>query len=375
MKIMHVADFHLDSAFSGFDKSRAEEKRKELRECFVKAMKIARDEGVELVLVAGDLFDTPFCSLATRKVVFEAIREVGCPVVIAPGNHDYYNKNGTYADSALPENAYVFTSGELGRFDFDEVNVSVIGYAFTSDRYEANPLSSDVPVSSENINILCAHAELGVPLSKYAPITASAIASHGFTYAALGHVHIAGEPSRVGSSLIAYTGFAQGRSFDEIGEGGAYLIDIDKEERSATYTRIPLSKTTYRIEKIDISGISCDADVVKAIAERITERGYGKDVALRVKLIGAIPSDYPISAEKLAREDSIASSVAVLQIKNETVANFDLEHLKNDITVKGEVYRKLLPMLESDDAETRQKAALALKFALAALDKREFGID
>ena len=123
MKIMHIADLHLDSAFSGFSKDMADRKREELRLCFVKAMKIAKDNEVKLVLISGDLFDTPFCSAMTRKIVFEAIANAGCPVVIAPGNHDYYNKNGTYADKDFPENAFVFTSGELGRFDFDDLGI------------------------------------------------------------------------------------------------------------------------------------------------------------------------------------------------------------------------------------------------------------
>ena len=45
------------------------------------------------------------------------------------------------------------------------------------------------------------------------------------------------------------------------------------------------------------------------------------------------------------------------------------------MTVRGEVYRRLLPMLESEDGRERERAALALKFALAALDKRELSLD
>lgn len=374
MKIMHMADFHLDSAFSGFEKSRAEEKREELRACFKRAMKIAKEKNVKLVLIAGDLFDTPFCSLSTRKAVFEAIAEAGCPVVISPGNHDYYNKNGTYADEELPENAFVFTSNELGRFDFDDIGVSVIGYAFTSDRYEENPLAMDVPISKENINILCAHAELGAPLSKYAPINQNAILLHCFTYAALGHVHIAPEPIRSGKSLIAYSGFPQGRSFDELGEGGAYVVDIDIETKSVTLERVVLSQTVYETEKMDVSGLGSDEDVIRKISRILSERGYGENVALRIKLTGSVLSEYSMDLARIESDPSLPR-LTLLQIKNESAATFDLDYLKTDMTVRGEVYRKLLTMLESPDEYERQKAALALKFALAALDKREFFVD
>lgn len=374
MKIMHMADFHLDSAFSGFGKESADARRAELRECFVRAMEIAKREGVKLVLIAGDLFDTPFCTATTRKAVFDAIASVGCPVVIAPGNHDYYNKNGTYADKALPENAFVFTSSELGRFDFDELSLSVIGYAFTSDRYEENPLAEGVPLSSENVNILCAHSELGVPLSKYAPMSTGAIASSRFTYAALGHVHNPPSPQRVGNTLIAYSGFPQGRSFDELGTGGAYMVDIDLSSKSASAERVILSQMTYEIEKIDITALASDEDVVRVIEKVVNEREYGNKTALRARLVGAISSDCHLNLERIA-SDSAFSSLALLQIRDESVANLDLDYLERDMTIKGEVYRKLLPFLESSDENERKRAALALKFALASLDKRELSVD
>lgn len=374
MKILHIGDFHLDSAFSGFEKDAADERRARLRECFTRTMTLAAERGVDLVLIAGDLFDTPFCTSATRKSVFEAIERVGCPVVIAPGNHDYYNKNGTYADKAMPENAFIFTSAELGRFDFDELGVSVIGYAFTSDRYESNPLAEDVPLSTENINILCAHADLGAPFSKYAPISANAIARCGFAYAALGHVHVPQRPTRAGNTIIAYSGFPQGRSFDELGEGGAYIVDLDLSSKSVDLERVTLSEMTYEIERVDATACTCDEDVIRKICELVDIKGYGRDTALRVVLTGAIPSDYTVGAARIAA-DSAFSHLALLQVRDECVANFDLEHLKDDMTVRGEVYRQLLPMLDSEDEQERKKASLALKFALAALDKRELGVD
>ena len=374
MKILHIGDLHLDSAFSGFDKEGADKMRAMSRECFQKTMDIARERGVSLVLVAGDLFDTPFCTSATRKIVFDAISSVGCPVVISPGNHDYYNKNGTYADKNLPENAYVFTSAELGRFDFDELGVTVIGYAFTSDRYEENPLSGDVPLSSDNVNILCAHTEIGVPLSKYAPMNMAAMARCGFTYAALGHIHAHTSPSRMGNTTAAYCGFAQGRSFDELGEGGAYIVDLDIESGAVELERIVVSDMRYEIIKLDISTKNRDSDVIKMIEDEARTKNFDKKVALRVVLVGAVPSDYSMD-EKAIENAPELSFLALVKIKNKCVANFDLEYLKTDMTVRGEVYRSLLPMLESSDADERKKASMALKFALSALDKREISVD
>ena len=63
MKIMHIADFHLDSAFSGFSKEMAEKRREELRLCFVRAMKLAKENDIKLVLISGDLLTLRFVVL------------------------------------------------------------------------------------------------------------------------------------------------------------------------------------------------------------------------------------------------------------------------------------------------------------------------
>lgn len=374
MKIFHIADLHLDSAFSGFDKDAADKKREELRDCFCRALRIAKERGAALALIPGDLFDTPFCTLATRKAVFSAIEEFGAPVVIAPGNHDYYTKNGTYCDRDLPENAYVFTSAELGRFDFDELGLSVIGYAFTSDRYERSPLDDDIPLSDTNINILCAHGELCTGFSKYAAITPSQIAQAGFSYAALGHVHIAPEPERLDGSLIAYSGFSQGRSFDELGKGGAYLLDLDTKTREVEYERIILSDLEYKIDKLDVTGADCDEDVISAIEKHVTEHGYGEKTALRIVLVGRINASYAPSTVRIAANPRL-DSLALLQVKNKTAGDLGLEYLERDLTIRGEIYRSLLPLLRSADPAEREKASLALRFALNSLDKRELGVD
>lgn len=374
MKILHMGDFHLDSAFSGFSKEEADKRRAELRDCFVRVMKLAKDRGVSLVLISGDLFDTPFCSSATRNAVFGAIREFAFPVIISPGNHDFYNKNGTYSDKNLPDNAFVFTSSEIGRFDFDDLGISVLGYAFTSDRYEENPLINDVPLSEGNINVLCAHTEIGVNFSKYAPMSAQGIAKHGFTYAALGHVHVAGEPLKIGNSVIAYSGFPQGRSFDELHEGGAYIVDIDPSSKTVELERIVLSTTTYEIERVDITSLSSDEDVIREIQKLISARGYGNKNALRIYLTGSIPSAYTPNTDRISKDSSF-ENLLLLQVKNECVQGFDLEYLEKDMTIRGEVYRQLLPLLNSNDEAERKKASLALKFALAALDKREISLN
>ena len=128
------------------------------------------------------------------------------------------------------------------------------------------------------------------------------------------------------------------------------------------------------MEALDITACTSDDQVKTKMHELIEIKEINENTALRIVLKGAIPSGYNVN-EAALENDTAFSSLALLQVRNESVANFDLEYLERDMTVRGEVYRQLLPLLNSEDDEERKKASLALKFALAALDKREFGVD
>ena len=58
IKIIHGADFHLDSPFSGLTPERAAQRRGEQRELLDRLAALAREKQADLVLLAGDLLDS-----------------------------------------------------------------------------------------------------------------------------------------------------------------------------------------------------------------------------------------------------------------------------------------------------------------------------
>jgi hypothetical protein len=56
---------------------------------------------------------------------------------------------------------------------------------------------------------------------------------------------------------------------------------------------------------------------------------------------------------------------------DKTMPLYGTESFKRDMSVKGEVYRQLLPLLKSENEEERLTAARAFREALAALENRE----
>ncbi|MEV4274989.1 exonuclease SbcCD subunit D [Actinoplanes xinjiangensis] len=95
MRILHTSDWHVGKVLKG--KNRNEEHIKVLAQ----VVEIARDERPDLVIVAGDLYDTAAPTAeATRLVTraLSALRKTGARVVAIGGNHD----NGAALDALRP---------------------------------------------------------------------------------------------------------------------------------------------------------------------------------------------------------------------------------------------------------------------------------
>ena len=368
IKIFHTGDFHLDSPFSGCNIKESDARRASLRNAFTAALARAAADECDLILIAGDLFDCGYVTAETVKRVFRELEECGIPVFIAPGNHDPYRTGGIYEREDKPKNLFVFNSPELTKVDLDPLPVSIHGYAFTSDRIDEPPVTLDkIELHPTNINILLAHADLYSPLSKYAPLSTATLEGSGFAYAALGHVHKADAPVKCGATTVAYCGFPEGRGFDELGFGGALEVTVDLSSGAAETERIVLSSRRYMIESVDVTGAESAKDTALAIEKTVKEKGFGEETSLRAVLVGSVSPDFTPDLNL----DASLFGLSLLEIENSTSPVYDDEMLKNDISLRGALYRRLLPALSSDDKRERAVAAEALRLGLAALDGKQ----
>ena len=108
MKILHSADWHLDSPLTGKSEEQSRYLRKELLKIPEKVAAVCKNEGCDLLLLAGDLFDGAYTK-ESLNAVRTALAEVGVPVFISPGNHDFCAPNSPYMAESWPENVHIFT--------------------------------------------------------------------------------------------------------------------------------------------------------------------------------------------------------------------------------------------------------------------------
>ena len=130
LRILHSADWHLDSPFSSLPPQARERLRQVQRKLPGLVGQLLRQEECDLVLLAGDLFDgTP-----SRETVEGLKREFArwdVPVCIAPGNHDFCGPASPWLTESWPENVHIFTGG-MEYIDFPALSLRVYGAGYRS---------------------------------------------------------------------------------------------------------------------------------------------------------------------------------------------------------------------------------------------------
>ncbi|MBE6690474.1 MAG: hypothetical protein E7590_04240 [Ruminococcaceae bacterium] len=365
LKILHAADLHLCSPMALFSPQEAAARRVRQLTALEALFADALTLGAQMILLAGDVFDSPCPEQGFANRFFELLAAQPVPVVIAPGNHDHYREQGVW-QREMPGNVCVFSDHVLHYFDFPALGATVYGYAFTAENMPSPELGTAGDLLPDRTAILLAHGDLQAPLSPYAPISYAQLERSGFAYAALGHIHRPPTAMRVGGTTVSYSGFFAGRGFDEPGPGRALLVELEGEYVGIT----PLCSTADRFEvtELDCTGAVSDAEIRARLQTMLAARRDGPHTVLRVRLVGDVGLDCDTDPTRLPQS---AEGYDLLELRDGTVPIFDSGYLEKDPTLRGAYYRALLPGLTASDAETRALAATALRMGLAALSGRE----
>ena len=249
LKIIHGADFHLDSPFSGLTPDRAARRRREQRELLDRLAALTREKHADLVLLAGDLLDSEHVYRETAQALREALASIPCPVFIAPGNHDFCGPRSIWTSLDWPDNVHIFTSDALEAAELP--GCTLWGRAFISPHQDTCPLEGLTVSDDGNVHIAVLHGDVD-GVEGYGPIPRAAIAASGLDYLALGHVHQGSGLQREGGTWWAYPGCPEGRGFDETGEKGVLYVEAEPGRVTAQF--VPLAKVRYEIITADITG-------------------------------------------------------------------------------------------------------------------------
>lgn len=254
MKIIHTGDLHLGSAIGNLPPDRAELRRRELTDSFARLAAYAKNNAVSAVLIAGDLFDGATPPAQVRKETLSIIA-AAAPVCFfyVSGNHD-----GAFEFGETPDNFYTFSQARGWQsYDLPE-GVTVTGI---DEKYRGDGAYAALSLRAERFNILLTHGDI----AQNGGVSLPNLQNKKIDYLALGHIH---KPMLTAERLdgrgrYRYCGCLEGRGFDECGQRGCFLLEIQDGRVTAESFLSFASRTVLEV-RADVSSCENYYDVERA---------------------------------------------------------------------------------------------------------------
>ncbi|MGQ9425236.1 metallophosphoesterase family protein [Gilvimarinus sp. F26214L] len=132
-KILHTADWQIGRAYNRLDVEDAAALAEARFTAVERLAELARDQGCDLVVVAGDVFDAQTVSDRTIRRTFNALEAFSGPWVLLPGNHDAALAESVWTRArrlkAVPDNVHLAL--EPGVLELPEQGVAVLAAPLT----------------------------------------------------------------------------------------------------------------------------------------------------------------------------------------------------------------------------------------------------
>lgn len=345
MKILHAADWHLDTAFTGHTDADARYLKKMLLSVPEQIAQLCAQHGCDLLLLSGDLFDGP-ASRESIDALQKMLSAVKIPTFITPGNHDFCAPGSPYLSEVWPENVHIFTKPAMECHPLPALDCCIYGAGYTGMDC-AGLLENFRAEGDARWHIGIVHGDPMQRNAPYCPITQSQVADSALHYLALGHIHKAGQFT-AGETLCAWPGCPMGRGNDETGEKGVYLVTLGE---SVSLEFLPLNVPKFYDLEAEV--ITSPQDALRAALPPV-----GNDDFYRITLTGECEPFDILSFPGFPH----------LQIRDKTVAPVPVWDVMGEDSLEGLYFKLLHDSLETADEET---VLLAAKISRKILDGRE----
>ncbi len=318
-RFLHAADIHLDSPLKGLagqEGPAAERIRAATRDAFDTLIGTALRERVDLLIIAGDLYDGDWRDYRTGLFLVRQLgrlAEAGIPVALVHGNHDAESR--ITRRLTLPGTVTAFPAHRPRTLRLEPPGVALHGQSFRGPRVTED-LAAGYPEPVPGLfNIGMLHTGLGGRdgHADYAPCTLEQLVAKGYDYWALGHVHRAAVLHE--APHVVFPGNLQGRHVRETGPKGAVLVTVTD---GAVAGLAAVACDTVRWARLavpvdDVAGAEEALDRVRGALERaVAEEADGRLLACRLELHGTtVHHDALVAAEERLLAEARALALAL----------------------------------------------------------------
>ena len=359
MKLIHCADLHLDSKLNtNLDREKAQLRRAELLDTFSDMVDYAADNGVDAILIAGDLFDKNHIrKQAKMRVIEEISTHPDIDFLYLQGNHDRTDFLTEVNLSDMP-NLKLFSDSEWTSFRYDDVVIT--GRELNSDN--AKTLTMNLVLEQTDVNIVMLHGQEsdyeGVDKTEIIPLPE--LRGKYIDYLALGHIHSYKKAKLDERGEYCYCGCLEGRGFDECGEKGFVLLNI--EDKKVVSEFVPFGRRTLHEVEIPVSPEDGMPLIISRVEEAVDD--IPKEDMVKIILSGYVNMDGEADVDRILRR--FYDSFFFFKIYDQTKIKIDYDSFMGDKSLKGEFVR----IMQQADLPEDKKARI-VEIGMKALMEEE----
>ena len=360
MKIIHCADLNLDSKMTAnLSKEQAKERRNEILRTFTRMVEYAKKNNVSVILIAGDLFDNRNVSAMARNTVRDVIvQNPEIDFLYLKGNHD--SDNFLSKMDEVPDNLCMFKENWM-TYKYGKVAISGLELDSTNSHMAYNTLALDY----NDFNIVMLHGQLAGYKTKNRAeiISLDDLKNKNIDYLALGHVHERQFDRLDARGNYCYCGCLEGRGFDECGEKGFMLLDVDTDNGTAKVEFVPLSSRNYYTLPVDVTGIESTQEAALRMGEAITSSGFSSKSLVKFVLTGEVDVECELDTQFL--EEQFQDYFYFEKVYNETRLLVNYNDYEKDASLKGQFVR----LVYASDLSEEEKSKVIRTGILALADE------
>lgn len=353
MKIIHCADLHLDSKIDGIPQEKSKKRRDEIVHSFERLCEYATENNVSVVIIAGDMFDTQRITLKTKGRVTSAIKNSpNVDFLYLSGNHDEDGFIKSLED--VPQNLKYFDD-EWKTFSYNGINICGVVMQENNAKFVYDRLI--LPLNE--VNIVVMHGQVAGYKSedKAEIISIPTLKGKNIDYLALGHIHSFSENAIDERGVFSYSGCIDGRGFDETGEKGFVLLNVEQGKIERQF--VPFSSRVLTEYEFDVSSYDnwyrARTELLGKIQQDVLPSGL-----VKVVLKGEHTTDFEIDIDELT--ERLNEKFFFGKVYDKTALKVSVEDFSADKSVRGEFVRLVL---ESDLPQDQKDAII--KLGLSAL--------
>jgi exonuclease SbcD len=350
LKIALLADVHLEAKFSMLPLHARKVRRFNIRRALETAVETAVSRGVDAIMIAGDLYEEERFSPDTAEFCRRIFGDASpVPVLLAPGNHDWYGPNSMYAALRWTPNVHVFRTNSLEPYDLED-GVRVWGFAHLSPATEIRPLDNFSVEGRADIHLGLIHgaetsrlrAELALDPNKrsYAPFDEKQIEKSGLHHVFAGHFH---SPSR--SRWCTYPGNPDPLSFHEGGgqlKRGLVILEVSERGEVREVERVEVAQSRVCAVEVDVTEVPDSSALLDEIERRLGEsalQGWVEGAFLLVRLVGRLSATIDLSDVEANLGRRMTSVAALVVDTSGLRPGLSLDSIRAERSIRGEFVR------------------------------------